>query len=77
LTLREREVLTHVISGRLNKQIAADIGTVEKTVKMHRGRVMHKMGVRSVADLVRIAEKAGIQPSYPPHSATRFVPTLE
>lgn len=62
LTPREREVLTHVIAGRLNKQIAADLGTVEKTIKLHRGRVMHKMGVRSVADLVRIAERAGIQP---------------
>jgi FixJ family two-component response regulator len=64
LTPREREVLTHVIAGQLNKQIAADLGTVEKTIKLHRGRVMHKMGVRSVADLVRIAERAGIQPSH-------------
>jgi FixJ family two-component response regulator len=63
LTPREREVLTHVIAGQLNKQIAADLGTVEKTIKLHRGRVMHKMGVRSVADLVRIAERAGIRPS--------------
>ena len=54
--------MTHVIAGRLNKQIAADLGTVEKTIKLHRGRVMHKMGVRSVADLVRIAERAGIRP---------------
>jgi FixJ family two-component response regulator len=77
LTLREREVLTHVIAGRLNKQIAAEIGTVEKTVKMHRGRVMHKMGVRSVVDLVRIAEKAGVQPSHPPHRGTGVVPTHE
>jgi FixJ family two-component response regulator len=61
LTPREREVMTHVITGRLNKQIAGDLGTVEKTVKVHRGRVMEKMGVRSVADLVRLAEKAGIQ----------------
>ncbi|MCP3393654.1 response regulator [Bradyrhizobium sp. CCGB12] len=60
LTPREREVMTHVITGRLNKQIAGDLGTVEKTVKVHRGRVMEKMGVRSVADLVRLAEKAGI-----------------
>jgi FixJ family two-component response regulator len=64
LTPREREVLTHVIAGRLNKQIAADLGTVEKTIKLHRGRMMHKVGVRTVADLVRIAERAGIQPSY-------------
>lgn len=62
LTPREREVLTHVIAGRLNKQIAADLGTVEKTIKLHRGRVMQKMGVRSVADLVRISERAGIRP---------------
>jgi FixJ family two-component response regulator len=60
LTPREREVMTHVIAGRLNKQIAGDIGTVEKTVKVHRGRVMSKLRVRSVADLVRIAERAGI-----------------
>lgn len=60
LTPREREVMAHVITGRLNKQIAGDLGTVEKTVKVHRGRVMEKMGVRSVADLVRLAERAGI-----------------
>jgi FixJ family two-component response regulator len=60
LTPREREVMTHVIAGRLNKQIAGDLGTVEKTIKVHRGRVMEKMGVRSVAELVRLAEKAGI-----------------
>jgi FixJ family two-component response regulator len=60
LTPREHEVMTHVIAGRLNKQIAGDLGTVEKTVKVHRGRVMTKLGVRSVAELVRMAEKAGI-----------------
>jgi FixJ family two-component response regulator len=60
LTPREREVMTHVVAGRLNKQIAGDLGTVEKTVKVHRARVMSKLGVRSVADLVRLAEKAGI-----------------
>jgi FixJ family two-component response regulator len=60
LTPREREVLSHVVGGRLNKQIAADLGTVEKTVKVHRGRMMKKLGVRTVADLVRLAEKAGI-----------------
>ena len=63
LTPREREVLTHVIAGRLNKQIAGDLGTVEKTIKLHRGRMMRKMGVRTVADLVRIAERAGVQPA--------------
>jgi len=60
LTPRERQVLAHIVAGRLNKQIAGDLGTVEKTIKVHRGRVMEKLGVRSVADLVRIAEKAGI-----------------
>jgi FixJ family two-component response regulator len=53
LTHREREVLEYVIAGRLNKQIAASLGTVEKTVKVHRGRMMAKLGVKSVADLVR------------------------
>ena len=65
LTHRERQVLEHVISGRLNKQIAASLGTVEKTVKVHRGRMMAKLGVRSVADLVRLAEKAAIEPAQP------------
>jgi FixJ family two-component response regulator len=58
LTAREREVLTHVIAGRLNKQIAADLGTAEKTIKVHRARGMEKMRVRSVAELVRIMERA-------------------
>jgi FixJ family two-component response regulator len=61
LTRREREVLSHVIAGRLNKQIAADLGTVVKTIKVHRARVMHKMGVRSVAHLSRLAASAGIE----------------
>lgn len=65
LTHRERQVLEHVIAGRLNKQIAASLGTVEKTIKVHRGRMMAKLGVRSVADLVRLAEKAGIEPAQP------------
>jgi FixJ family two-component response regulator len=60
LTPREREVLVHVVAGRLNKQIAGDLGTVEKTIKVHRSRMMEKLGVRSVADLVRLAEKARI-----------------
>jgi FixJ family two-component response regulator len=59
LTPREREVLQHVVAGQLNKQIAADLGTVEKTIKVHRSRVMEKMGVRSLADLVRMAERFG------------------
>jgi FixJ family two-component response regulator len=62
LTPREREVLAYVVAGRLNKQIAADLGTVEKTIKVHRGRMMSKLGVRTVADLVRMAERAGIAP---------------
>lgn len=57
LTPREHEVLTSVVAGRLNKQIAADLGIAEKTVKVHRGRVMAKMAVRSVADLVRIVQR--------------------
>ena len=61
LTPREREVLAHIVSGRLNKQIAADLGTVEKTIKVHRARVMEKMQVRSLAELVRLAERAGIK----------------
>lgn len=65
LTPREREVMTHIIAGRLNKQIASDLGTVEKTIKVHRGRVMGKLGVRSVAELVRLAERAGISRSRP------------
>ncbi len=58
LTPREREVLDLVVAGHLNKQIAADLGTAEKTIKVHRGRVMEKMGAQSLADLVRMAERA-------------------
>ena len=60
LTPREREVFTHVVAGRLNKQIAGDLGTVEKTIKVHRSRVMAKLGVRTVADLVRLVGKVGL-----------------
>jgi FixJ family two-component response regulator len=66
LTRREREVLPYVVAGRLNKQIAATIGTVEKTVKVHRMRMMAKLGVRCVADLVRLTERVGITPSQQP-----------
>jgi FixJ family two-component response regulator len=62
LTLRERQVLEHVVAGRLNKHIAADLGTVEKTVKVHRGRLMRKMGAVSLIELVRMADLAGIRP---------------
>ena len=60
LTPREREVFTHVVAGRLNKQIAGELGTVEKTIKVHRSRMMEKLGLRTVADLVRMAEKAQV-----------------
>jgi len=60
LTPREREVLPLVISGLLNKQIAAEIGISEATVKVHRSQLMHKMGAHSLVDLVRMAEKLGI-----------------
>lgn len=63
LTPREFEVLQRVIAGWLNKQIAAELGAAEKTVKIHRGRVMEKMGVASVAELVRIAQVAGVTPT--------------
>ena len=60
LTAREREVLECVIRGHRNKQIAAELGISEKTVKVHRGRVMQKMGVRSVAELVHLCETVDI-----------------
>ena len=60
LTVREQEVLRHVIVGRLNKQIAWELGISEKTVKIHRGRLMEKMNVRSVAELVSRMHKIGI-----------------
>lgn len=60
LTPREREVMVLVVRGLLNKQIAFELGTVEKTIKVHRARVMEKMQVDSLADLVRLAEKVGI-----------------
>jgi FixJ family two-component response regulator len=63
LTPREREVLAHVMDGRLNKQIASDLGTAEKTVKVHRARGMDKMGVRSVAELVKMVERAHLAAS--------------
>lgn len=63
LTPREREVLAHVIAGKMNKAIATDLGTGEQNVKVHRGRLMRKMGVRSVAELVRVAERLGVSPA--------------
>ena len=60
LTPRQREVMELVVTGKLNKQIAAELGTVEKTIKVHRARVMEKMGVASLAELARAAERFGI-----------------
>jgi len=60
LTPREREVLEYVVAGKLNKQIAGELGTVEQTVKIHRAHVMQKMRVQSVAELVRMTERCGI-----------------
>ena len=62
LSTREREVLEFVIAGRLNKQIAGDLGITEKTVKAHRARVMEKLESRAVADVVRMCELIGIKP---------------
>jgi FixJ family two-component response regulator len=69
LTARETEVMQRVIAGMLNKQIAADLGIAEKTVKIHRGRVMKKAGVSSVPDLMRLIETARNIPHQHPHAA--------
>jgi FixJ family two-component response regulator len=68
LTPREHQVLALVVTGLLNKQIAGELGTTEETIKVHRGRVMSKMGAGSLADLVRMAEKLKISagPGVPP-----------
>jgi FixJ family two-component response regulator len=65
LTPREREVMTLVVAGRLNKQIADELGTVEQTVKVHRGRVMEKMQADSLPDLVRMADMLKAASSVP------------
>jgi FixJ family two-component response regulator len=72
LTPRERQVMAQVIRGRLNKQIAVGLGTGEKTVKVHRARVMSKMGAHSVAELVQLGARVGvaIEPALSADTAT-------
>ncbi len=65
LTPREQEVISLVTTGLMNKQIAAELGVSEITVKVHRGNIMKKMGARSLADLVRMAETLGIRRKKP------------
>ena len=60
LTSREREIMAHVVAGQMNKQIAGNLDVSEITVKVHRGQVMRKMGAKSLAELVRMADKLGI-----------------
>jgi FixJ family two-component response regulator len=63
LTPREREVLAHVLSGKLNKQIGFDLGTTERTIKAHRASIMQKLGMQSVAELVRFGQELGVEPA--------------
>lgn len=74
LTPRERELVPRLMTGRLNKQIAADLGIAEKTIKVHRSRILHKLGIRSLVDLVRFMERvdggvAGAPPAARPQAA--------
>jgi FixJ family two-component response regulator len=66
LTAREREVLAGLIAGKLNKQIAADLGIVEQTVKFHRARIMERMRAQTVAELMHLAASAGMAVGTPP-----------
>jgi FixJ family two-component response regulator len=68
LSPREREIMVQVAHGRLNKQIAGDIGIAEATVKVHRSRLMHKMKARSLPELSRMADKLKLVPVEPQHS---------
>jgi len=70
LTRREREVMSLVVTGLLNKQIAAELGAAEKTIKIHRGRMMRKMQADSVAQLVRMAGSVGLGPAEPTRTGT-------
>jgi FixJ family two-component response regulator len=63
LTPREHEVLAHLLSGQLNKQIAGELGTSERTIKAHRANLMAKLAVQSVAELARLAQGAGVSPT--------------
>jgi FixJ family two-component response regulator len=63
LTRREQEVCDHVVTGRLNKQIAYDLGVGEQTIKVHRMRIMEKLRIRSLADLVRLTQKVNMPPN--------------
>ena len=67
LTPRERELVPHLLTGRLNKQIAGDLGIAEKTIKVHRSRIMHKLHIRSLVDLVHFMERLedGVMPARP------------
>ena len=60
LTPRERELLSHVVAGKLNKQTAYKLGTAERTIKFHRSAILKKLGVHTVAELIRMTEKTGI-----------------
>ena len=72
LSSREREVLGHVLQGRLNKQIAGDLGIQERTVKTHRQSIMVKLKIRSVAALARLSQEAGVFTAEPPSSHAVF-----
>lgn len=74
LTPREFEVLRFVVVGLLNKQIAAELKTAEKTIKVHRGRVMQKLALTSVPDLVRFSQTAGVLPAEIPHGTKVHYP---
>ncbi|MGF6754962.1 response regulator transcription factor [Paraburkholderia sp. GAS334] len=68
LTPREREVMSLIVAGRLNKQVAGELGTVEKTIKVHRARVMAKMEVTSLAQLVLMADRVGLCGAFEAHA---------